>query len=116
MAHTKSDIDAITKGFISYLEKTGQLSKLPYLAKEQVQASRTLFDPNLAFVTTVVKLQAKEIDLLKTRLEKLLDRPIKIKNQLDATIIAGLKIRVGDEIIDLSLRHQLGLLREELVQ
>lgn len=116
MAQAKSDIDAITKGFLAYLEKTGQLAKLPDLAKRQVQASRTIFDPNLAFVTTVVPLDATESRLLQKKLEQLLDRPIKIKNQLDPRILGGLKIRVGDEIIDMSLKNRLSELKESLLQ
>lgn len=110
----KSDFDLITQGFIQYLEKTGQLAKLPHLAKEQVHLSRTLFDPNLAIVSTVVMLDSSQIVALETKLKRLFNRPIKVKNLLDPQILGGLLIRIGDEIIDLSLKYSLASIRDHL--
>ena len=114
MAHAKSDFDVVTKGFIQYLEKTGQLSKLPHLAKEQVQASRSLFDPNLAIVQTVVKLESAELKALQVKLETKFNRPIKIVNRINRNILGGILIRIGDEIIDLSLKNRIKKVKDKL--
>jgi len=111
----KSDFDAITKGFISYLEKSGQLAKLPHLAKEQVQASRVLFDPNLAVVQTVIKLQPQEIKSLQNQLETIFKRPIKITNNINPNLLGGMYIRIGDQIIDLSLKSKINSVKEKLL-
>ncbi len=111
----KSDFDTITKGFISYLEKTGQLSKLPNLAKEHIHASRTMFDPNLAIVQTVVKLTSQEIKALQTKLEAIFSRPIKVQNRINSDILGGMFIRIGDQIIDLSLKTQINEVKQKLL-
>lgn len=116
MAKKKSDIEAINKGFLQYLEKNGHIAKLPEIARTHVQLSRTIFDPNVAFVTSVVKLTEEEKTVLKKKLQTVFHRPIFIKNKLDPKLIAGMKIRVADEVIDLSLKTQLSALREELAQ
>ena len=64
----KSDFDVITKGFIQYLEKSGQLHKLPVLAKDHIRLSRTLYDPNLAVVQTCVPLSQVDQKALVTQL------------------------------------------------
>jgi len=67
----KSDFDLVTKGFLQYLEKSGQLGKLPQLAKEHIRLSRTMMDPNLAIVQTVIPLTKQEKQTLAAKLEKL---------------------------------------------
>jgi len=114
MSKPQSDFDSITRGFIQYLEKTGQLSKLPHLAKEQLNLSRNLFDPNLAIVQTVIKLESKEKAAIRQKLESILDRPIKVKNEINKKILGGMLIRIGDQIIDTSLRSRLKALKQKL--
>jgi len=110
----KSDFDDITKGFIQYLEKTGQLSKLPHLAKQQIHASRSLFDPNLAIVQTVVKIDSQDLSEIQKRLEKVFNRPIKAINRIKPKILGGMVIRIGDQIIDMSLKSRIASVREKL--
>lgn len=114
MAQKKSDFDIVTQGFIQYLEKTGQISKLPHLAKEQIHLSRTLFDPNLAIVQTVIKLDPQEITTLETKLSSIFKRPIKVTNKINRRLLGGLLIRIGDQILDLSLRSKIKAVKEKL--
>ncbi len=114
MSHRQSDFDLITQGFIQYLSKTGQLGKLPHLAKESIRASRTMMDPNLAIVQTVVPLSAGEKKSLQTKLESLFKRPINIQNRINKDILGGLFIRLGDQIIDATLRSRLVSLRQQI--
>lgn len=114
MASKKSDFDVITKGFISYLEKTGQLSKLPHLAKESINASKTLFDPNLAIVQTVIPLDPKSIGQIEAKLKTVLNRPIKVIAKINKDILGGMLIRIGDQIIDLTLKSRIKNIKHQL--
>lgn len=114
MAKKVSDFNVITKGFIQYLEKTGQLEKLPALAKEQVQLSRTRFDTNIALVTSAVALDDTQLHNLKARLKSMFQRPITIRPKVDSHILGGMIIRLGDQIVDLSLKSRLKELEEQL--
>ncbi len=110
----KSDFDLVTKGFLQYLEKSGQLGKLPQLAKEHIRLSRTLMDPNLAIVQTVVPLTQEEKKSLSTKLAHLFKRPIYIENRVNKDVLGGMFIRLGDQVIDSTLKSRIQELHEQL--
>ena len=63
-------------------------------------------------VTTAVPLSEDERAILKRRL----GRPVRLAEQVDPFIIGGLILRIGDELIDYSLRSRLVALRSTLVR
>jgi F-type H+-transporting ATPase subunit delta len=68
-----------------------------------------------AEVTTAVSLSDAEVADLTTRLGEMLNARVTVKTNVDPTIVGGLVIRVGDRIIDGSVRTRLKELRRELV-
>ena len=52
---------------------------------------------------------------LKQQLEKFLNRPVKIRSQASPRILAGVKIQVGDQLVDNSLASRLNDLKQQLL-
>ena len=107
-------VDDITRGFIRYLTQSGQLDLLPELAKSSLRAAKTQADPHLAQVYAPVPLDKPSLVTLEQTLTQLFARPIKVKLELQPDLIAGMFIRVGDKVIDLSLRTKLIALKEKI--
>ena len=103
-------IKNITKGLVSYLKKTNQLNIFPQLVRESLKASQVKSDPNVAMVTTAIKLAPTEITDLEKTLESVFGRDIKVKSIIDTNIIGGMYIKVGDKIIDQTIKHQISSL------
>ncbi len=108
-------IDAIVNGIISYLEDNQVLDLLPLITQELIKQSWVKIDPNLAVVSSAIALNAKQQTNIKTHLSKVLKRPIRLKTQIDKSIIAGLKIEVAGQIIDGTLNRQLQDLEQEII-
>jgi len=108
-------IDAIVNGIISYLEDNQTLDLLPLIAQELIKQSWVRIDPNLAVVSSAIALNAKQQANIKTHLSKVLKRPIRLKTQVDKSIIAGLKIEVAGQIIDGTLNRQLQDLKQQII-
>lgn len=68
-----------------------------------------------AEVTTAVELGEDERDRIRERLKELLGREVRISTRVDPTIVGGVVVRVGDQVIDGSVRTRLRLLRDQLV-
>lgn len=66
-----------------------------------------------AEVTTSVKLSKDEIEKLKDGLNKFYGREIQIEEVIDSSVIDGIKIKIGDDIIDNTLRRNLMKMRKE---
>lgn len=114
MPISRNQINAISRGFLKYLQKTGQLSLLPELARQHLRAAKTQTDPHTAQILTVVPLSAHQTKQLETILGNLFHHPITVHNQTQPNILGGLFIRIGDKVIDISLKNKLDTLYETL--
>ncbi|MGI9173946.1 MAG: F0F1 ATP synthase subunit delta [Rhodothermales bacterium] len=69
-----------------------------------------------AYVKSAAELGDAETKRLETVLEERTGQQIRLHTTVDPDLIGGLVVRVGDTVYDGSVRHQLGVLREQLEQ
>jgi F-type H+-transporting ATPase subunit delta len=70
---------------------------------------------SVARVTTAVELTPEQERRLAALLSRLYDRPIGLQVTVDPSVLGGLVIRVGDEVIDGSIAHRLEAAGRRLV-
>ena len=90
-----------------------------FLAEIAAEYSRLYHDSKGIVETRLISalpLTAEEIGNIKARLNKLTGKTIEITIEVDADIIGGVIAFVGDKIIDCSIRHELRILREQLLE
>lgn len=58
-------------------------------------------------VTSAVAMSDESSEKLKTKLETKLKASVILESQINPEIIAGLVIKIGDNVIDMSLKHKL---------
>ena len=104
---SQGQINAIVNGILSYLEEKKSLDLLPRVAKELIHRSFFRVDPNLAIISTPIKLSKDQISSIKTILSKQFNRPIRIKSTIDKSIVAGLKIEIAGQVIDGTINRKL---------
>ena len=114
MTLTHNRVDTITRGFIKYLDKTGQLQLLPELARRHLRESKIKFDPNVAKVQAPVRLTKTQVETLADTLSQLFKRPVQVTPGVRPDLIGGIFIRIGDKVIDLSLKTKLDTLENRL--
>lgn len=68
----------------------------------------------VAEVTTAVELTAPEAEEVRERLARIMAKRIEMRVRVDPAIIGGLVVRVGDNLIDGSVRTQLAQLRQRM--
>ena len=113
----KSDhqIKSIVEGILSYLTEKKSLDLLPEISEELMKQSWVRFDPNLATVSSRVKLDQVQLKTLKSILSKNFKRPIRIKVLIDKSIIAGLKVSIAGEVIDGTVNKKLEELKKQVM-
>jgi ATP synthase F1 delta subunit len=112
---SSTKIDAIVAGIISYLEENKALDLLPEIARRILEQSWFRHDPNLALVATPVTLSAQQKKQIAAILSRQLKRPIRVKNRVDRSIIAGMRVTVAGQEIDGTLNHQLKQLKNQII-
>ena len=67
-----------------------------------------------ATATTAVPLSRSDADKLVASLSRQLGREVRLENLVDAAIIGGLVLRIGDRVVDASVATRLQQLRHQL--
>ena len=67
-----------------------------------------------ATATSAADLQADELDALRGRLQQMTGGRVELQTRVDPTLLGGIQVRVGDLLIDGSVRGRLERLRNRL--
>lgn len=104
--------EQIVDGFLSFLDSR----KLDYLLGEIVAKLNDRLEgrKETAYVTSSVALTSQENSQLEGFLKKEFGRNLKIKLKIDPGILGGLKIIVGDQMIDQTVFGKLNAIVEKI--
>ncbi|HLI68255.1 MAG TPA: ATP synthase F1 subunit delta [Ktedonobacteraceae bacterium] len=88
---------------------------MPNIAAELQQMVFDYKNQATAEVTTAVPLDEQQEELVKRALERRTGKAILLQTRVDPTILGGVVARVGDRVIDGSVRQRLEVLKRQLL-
>ena len=100
---------------VRLLDQRGRLSLLPAIAAQFTRQLDALRGVVAASVTSAAPLEKDEVAAIGARLESMTGQTVKLTTTVDASLIGGLTVQVGDRMIDASVRGRLERLRDQLV-
>lgn len=103
----KSPLDQDAKNFIRLLIGNNRLDALPEIASQFEQLKSDHEGVAEANVASAFPLSDAEIGSLTATLEKRFKRKIKPTVRIDKELIAGVKVTVGNEVLDASVQSRL---------
>lgn len=107
-------ISPMVKNFLGLLAEKERLSFLPDIAAYY----RTLLDESQGVVrgrlVTAVNLAEARQDQIKSKLEAQTGKKLVLDFAVDPDILGGVMLKVGDKVLDASLRAQLQILKEQI--
>jgi F-type H+-transporting ATPase subunit delta len=65
-------------------------------------------------VTSAHPLTGENIERLKTGLNRILGKTVLIETTEDQTLIAGIQLQVGDQVVDATIKNRLALLKRTI--
>lgn len=110
----KAQVSVIVRNFCKLLADKERLSAIP-----EIQAFyNVLLDADQGIVRgeliTAIKLPKAKCDKVKSQLEKQAGQKLFLSFSTDQSILGGVVLKVGDKVLDASLRAQLGILKENI--
>ena len=105
----------LVKNGLSLLAERGRLKHLPEIAESFAQLASARTGTVTAEVTSATALPDAYFNELKGALEKATGKKVVLVKKQDPSLIAGVVTRVGDRVIDGSVRTRLTELQEELL-
>ena len=111
-----ANINVVTKGLFHLLFENKRFEILEAIALEYI----TLFDQSngveVAKVTTAIPMDAELEAKVLAKIATFSDKKITIENIVDASIIGGFILRIGDQQYNASVANRLQVLKRELTQ
>ncbi len=106
------------KDFINFLNVVIDHDRFYLIRSIRSEYKKLLYSNSGMLKITVIsakELEKDELDRIKKSLiERFNDKKIKVKNEIDPSIIGGIQILANDESIDFSLKSSLNKLKESL--
>ena len=100
---------------IGLMIKRGRIHELPRVAAEFRRLDNVRQGITEATATSAAPLSEDEVRALTQRLEQYTNGRVELDVQVDPSLLGGLVVRVGDRMIDGSVRGRLERLRNQLV-
>ena len=92
-----------------------RIEQLPRVAAEFRRLDNQRQGITQASATTAAELTPAELEALTTKLEQFTGGRVELDVAVDPSLLGGLVVRVGDRLIDVSVRGRLERLRNQLV-
>jgi len=108
------DVSGAPRNLMALLVRRGRFELLPSVAREFERLYRRREGIVEATVTSAAALDAAELEALRARLEAMTGQRVEISQDVDTGLLGGLQVRVGDRLIDGSVRGRLERLRADL--
>jgi F-type H+-transporting ATPase subunit delta len=93
----------------------GATNLVPYIARQFDELERQREQTVVASVTSALPLTPQQEADLKQRLRQQTGKDVELQTTVDPSILGGLIIKVGDQLLDLSIAGKLARLREQVV-
>jgi len=103
----KAPLTAEAKNFIAMLIENGRISLLPEIGAQFAVLKNALEGAADATITSAFALDSAQVAALVTTLEKKFGRKLNPTVAVDASLIGGVRVVVGDEVLDTSVRAKL---------
>jgi F-type H+-transporting ATPase subunit delta len=107
-------LDQDVRRFLGTLLETGQIGQLSAILAEFEKLVHRRPERIVAQVVSAVPLAAEEKDALRARLERRFGPDLEFQFEVDPSLIGGVFLRIGDQVIDGTVAGKLAALRDYL--
>jgi len=108
-------VDELTERLLRLLADRRRLEVLPDLEKPFAELLRRRKNIVSAQLTCSQKLSDKEVADIKARLSEHLGKKLELDVEVDESLIGGLVLRLGDQVIDGSIKGRLSIIEKTLL-
>lgn len=110
-----SDTKGFIEGITQYIQKEGKQSVLPKVQELFGKLSKQSQKETIADVTTSVALTSEEQASIERLLFRLTGHSVALSTRVDRSLIAGMKMKIGDWVVDTSVSGQLDQMGKDIL-
>ena len=110
----KGGLPEMAKNFLRILIENGRLKALPEIAQQFRALKNARAGTSDAVVYSAYPIEGAQLAALVATLEKRFARKLNVRVQLQAELVGGIRVVVGDEVLDTSVKARLEQMKAEL--
>ena len=103
-----------TLGLLTFIVAQGRARQLPTILSELSDLAAEARQSVLAEVRSAIPLDDKQREALATALSKATGKKVQVKVLVDPSVVGGVVAKIGDTVIDGSVRRRLEQLKEQV--
>jgi F-type H+-transporting ATPase subunit delta len=104
----------VSAALASFIVAAGRASELPAIIDRFVELAAAEQRRAVAEVRSAIELTTEQIGRLREALNRATGKDVEVKVVVDPSVLGGIVTRVGDVVIDGSVRHRLEQMREQI--
>ncbi len=108
-------VSTLTLNFLRQLNRKGRLGNLPSISAAMDEMVQSQFGRIEVDVFTASPISADELGSVKNRIADALGKDVILHPYTDSSMLGGIKLRLGDQLIDASIQAELRKMRDNLV-
>jgi F-type H+-transporting ATPase subunit delta len=115
----KRAIDGANPELVNFLELLAEKHRMPALFRIRKRFDELWAKENKrlgVIVTSAVELDSQIVESIGAEIEKQTGQTIELESNVDPEILGGLRLQVGNMVLDASIRSRLEKLRREVAQ
>jgi len=109
-------VSPLTLNFLRQLNRKGRLANISQIANAMDDMVQEQFGRIEVDVFTAAPIGASELESVRNQLSASLGKDVIIHPYTDSSMLGGIKLRMGDQLIDASLQAELRKMRDALLQ
>jgi F-type H+-transporting ATPase subunit delta len=105
--------------FVNFLELLAERHRMPVLFRIQREFDALWAEEHRLLpvtVTSAVELDEKLVADIGKRIEEQTDRTVELSSRVDPEVLGGLKVQVGNMVLDATVRNRLERLRKQVAK
>jgi F-type H+-transporting ATPase subunit delta len=105
--------------FVNFLNLLAEKHRMPLVFRVQRQFEQRWKEENKKLdvtVTSAVELDKEVVERVGKEIEKQTDRSVELQSNVDADILGGIVLQVGNMVLDASIRNRLEKLRRSVAR
>jgi F-type H+-transporting ATPase subunit delta len=110
----KGNVSDITLNFLNLLIDKNREAFISEISEAYEKMVNKLHSKVVAKVYTAFEVDANELALLRRQLETYLGKTVDMETHVDATILGGVLVKIGDRVIDGTLKTRLNNMAKSL--
>jgi len=110
----KLELSKLTKDFLGVVTKKGRISNLEDIIKSYRDLLADFNGIKNAYVASAKALSEIQVKSIKQKLKEKFNSEFIIHTQTDESLIAGLKVQIGSQMIDSTIKSKLNALKAKM--